>query len=142
MSQIPKISDDEIFKAIDEQPGYYISNLKRIYSTKSNKFMTIDNTRFKNNKGKKVALRPLWNKYFNQPDEMNLIAIIRYGTHKFKHLYYDKLNNKFYKYKNDIYIEIEQHDKSKDRKQKTLHIVDEDGVKTQISPQVIKRNYV
>ena len=83
MDSIPKISEDEYFKAIEEQPGYYISNYKRIYSMKTMKFIKVDKTRFKNGKHEKIRIKPLFNKYFNQPNEDDLIAIIRYNEYKF-----------------------------------------------------------
>ena len=140
MDAIPKISDDEEFKAIDEQPGYYISNYKRIYSMKTKQIRTIyDGTRFKNDKGEKIPIKPLFNKYFNQPDEMNLIAIIKYGNHKFKDIYYDKLNGKFFIFKKGIYIEIEQHKRHNDYKAKIIYVKDIDGKKTSIGPRIIKK---
>ena len=141
MDAIPKISDDEEFKAIDEQPGYYISNYKRIYSMKTKQIIKIDGTRFRNGKHEKIPIKPLFNRYFNQPDEMNLIAIIKYGKHKFKDIYYDKLNGKFFIFKKGIYIELIQHNHS-NRKAKIIYVKDIEGKKTSISPQIIKKRFI
>ena len=56
MNSIPKISDDEMFKTIDEQSGYYISNYKRIYNINSKRFIKIDKTRFKNSIQQHIAI--------------------------------------------------------------------------------------
>ena len=77
-------------------------------------------------------------KYFNQPNEDELIAIIKYNEHKIKHLCHDIVNDKFYHFINDFYIEIEQHKRSKDYKAKIIYVTDIDGKKTSISPRIIK----
>jgi len=138
MDTIPKIANDEIFKAIDEQPGYYISNYKRIYSMKTNKIIYIEESRrFKNGKAEKVYIKPLYIKYFNQPNEDDLIAIIKYNDYKFKDLYYDRLKNKFYKFINHLYIEIEQHKRS-NSKTYFINVEDVDGNRTKLSTNKIK----
>ena len=142
MDAIPKISDDEEFKDIDEQPGYYISNYKRIYSMKTKQIIKIDKTRFRNSEKQHIPIKPLFNKYFNQPNEGELIAIIKYGNHKFKDIYYDTLSNKFYHFKNGNYIEIEQHERHKEYKAKIIYVKDIDGKKTSISPQIIKKRFI
>ena len=96
-------------------------------------FIKIEKTRFRNEKHEHIPIKPLYNKYFNQPDETNLIAIIRHNDHKIKHLYYDIVNDKFFCFKKGIYIEIEQHKRSKDYKAKIIYFKDIDGKKTSIS---------
>ena len=135
MNQIPKIADDEQFKAIVEYPDYYISNYKRIYSMKSNAFIK-DYITCRNHK--KICIRPLYNKYFNQPKEDNLIALIKYGNHKFRDLYFDIIYDKFYYFKDGIYNEIEQH-KRTNNKAKFVNVNDNEGIKTKISTSKIKK---
>ena len=72
----------------------------------------------------KLCANTLYNKYFNQPDELNLIAIIRYGKYKIKDLYYDRINDKFFKMNNGIYIEKEVLNKSRNRTDKKLKVED------------------
>ena len=102
-------------------------------------FIKIEKTRFRNEKHEHIPIKPLYNKYFNQPDETNLIAIIRHNDHKIKHLYYDIVNDKFFCFKKGIYIEIEQHKRSKDYKAKIIYVKEIDGKKTSIGPRIIKK---
>ena len=52
-----------------------------------------DNNCFQNSKHLKNCVKPLYEKNFNQPDELNLIAIIKYNNHKLRNFYYDRLVN-------------------------------------------------
>ena len=140
MSTIPTIDSNEHFVSIEEEPGYYISNYKRIYSIKTNKFMTIyQNSCFKNSYSQKICIKPLYNKYFNQPNEENLIAIIRYGNHKFQNLYYDRTTDKFYKLKDGTYIEIEQRTHSKARTDKVIYVYDNNGKNISLAIKKFKK---
>ena len=112
MQSIPDLQEGERFEAIEGCPGYFLSNHKRVYSSKSNKFLRLknNNTCFTCSAFKKsVGIHLLWNKYFNQPDEMNLIAIIRYNDYYFRHYYFDRSTDKLFHYVNGIYVEVEAH---------------------------------
>jgi len=57
MEEIPKLNENETFKAIEDQPGYFISNLKRVYNSKTKHFMKIyANSCFKNQEHKIRAI--------------------------------------------------------------------------------------
>ena len=142
MEEIPKLNENEIFKQIEEQPGYYLSNLKRVYNIKTKHFMKIyANSCFENQQHKKICINYLFEKYFNQPDELSLIAIINYQNRKFRDYYYDKSANKFYHFKNGIYYEMEQHDIKK-CKTKQVYLYDITGTRYSLHINKFKKQYL
>ena len=139
MESIPKIANDEVFFPIENQTDYYLSNYKRVYSMKTKHFMTIyHNSCFLNNKRQKICINTLYDKYFNQPNEEDLIAIIRYNNHKFKDIYYDRMNDKFFIFKNNMYNEIKPH-KRNDSKTYAIYIKDINGVFSNLSLNKFKK---
>ena len=140
-TNIPTIDENEHFIAITEKPGYYISNYKRIYNLNANHFVKeVDcvmngfRTHLTNN--------ILYNKYFNQPDEINLIAIIRYDKHKFENLYYDRTNDKFYKLNDDVYIEKEVKSRENNRTDKIINAIDVNSKSVKIGIKKLKKHYL
>ena len=130
MAAIPDVQEGERFVAIEEEPGYFISNFKRIYSSKTKQFLKLEvqpSLRFTNSKHKHIYVNPLFNKYFNQPDELDLIAIVRYGNHRLQNYYFDRQNDKFYHLDDDIYSEIEPHQHSANNKSKVIYVSDIQG---------------
>ena len=60
---------------------------------------------------------------------------------KFNSEYYDKMNDKFYVFKNNIYIEIEQHKRTKG-KSLIIYVEDVEGNRTKISINKIKNHLI
>ena len=138
---IPTIDENEYFVNIVQVPSYYISNYKRIYNLKTNQFVNCVHC-IMNGTRTKLCANTLYNKYFNQPDELSLIAIIRYGKHKIKDLYYDRINNKFFKFNNGIYVEKEPINQSRNRTDKIIHTVDVNSKPFTIGLKKFKKHYI
>ena len=135
------MNENEIFKVIENNEGYYLSNFKRVYSTKSKQFLKLydNNTWFRGSNRHKVIIKSLFEKYFNQPDELNLIAIIKYGNYKFQNYYYDILDDKFYCFKNGIYNEIKQHNDKRRKNSINIRFNDINGRIIKLSKKKFKK---
>jgi len=122
------VEEGEHFEIIEEFPGYFISNHKRVYNAKTKHFLKLtDNYYFHVRPYGKVYIRPLWNKYFNQPDEMNLIAIINHGSHYFRDYYFDRENEKYFHFVDGTYQEIIPHKHTKNKNSMIVNIIDMNG---------------
>ena len=104
METIPK-NEGEIFIELEEEPGYFLSNQKRLYNSKLKIFhkkqLNKNQELFQIHKHK-YYIRHLMNIYFNDVQLDKLVPITKYGLYEFDNHYFDKYKQIIYTFKNNI----------------------------------------
>jgi len=134
--QPQEVEEGEDFKAIAEAPGFFISNHKRVYNSKTKRILKA-NPKFGTPQGTFVT-NTLVNKYFNQPDELNLIAILKHFGHRFRDYYFDRSDEKFYRYYRGAYHELKPLAEYSEPDLRSYEINANDGGWFDITPSFVK----